>query len=148
SSPGTVLTVAGVVKDYNYSSLQDHVDPIAFFNVRDAQAYRFLSLKLNTVNIAATMDVIKNKWKTLLPNAPFEFTFMDQKFKSLYQTELQLKKASYTSTILALIIVLLGVVGLIALSIQKRLKEIAIRKILGSSVAGIVTLFVKEFLLV
>lgn len=148
SSPGTVLTVAGVIKDYNYSSLQDHIDPVAFFNVRDWQSYRYLSLKLNTNNMTQTMDVIKNKWKTLSPNAPFEFTFMDQKFKSLYQTELQLKKASYTATALALIIVLLGVIGLIALNIQKRVREIAIRKVLGSSVASIVVLFIKEFVTV
>lgn len=73
---------------------------------------------------------------------------MDDKFKSLYQTELQLKKASYTATTLALVIVLLGVIGLIALSIQKRMKEIAIRKVLGSPVIGIVTLFIKEFAMV
>jgi len=148
SSPGNMLTIAGVVKDYNYSSLQDHIDPVAFFSVRDWRSYRYLSLKLNTSNIAQTMDAIKNKWKALLPNAPFEYTFMDQKFKALYQTELQLKKASYTATALALIIVLLGIIGLIALSIQKRVKEIAIRKVLGSSVAGIVTLFIKEFITV
>ena len=148
SSPGTILTVAGVVQDYNYSSLQDQIDPVAFFNVRDWLSYRYLSLKLNTTNIAQTMNVIQNKWKALSPNAPFDFTFMDQKFESLYQTELQLKKASYTATTLALIIVLLGVIGLIALSIQKRVKEIAVRKVLGSSVAGIVTLFIKEFVTV
>ncbi len=148
SSPGTILTIAGVIKDYNYSSLQNHIDPVAFVSVRDWQSYRYLSLKLNTGDIGQTMDAITNKWKALLPNAPFEFTFMDQKFKALYQTELQLKKASYTATALALIIVLLGIIGLIALSIQKRVKEIAIRKVLGSSVAGIVTLFIKEFVTV
>ena len=61
-------------------------------------------------------------------------------------TELQLKKAAYIATVLAVIIVLLGVLGLISLSIQKRTKEIGIRKVLGSSVAGITTLFLKDFL--
>ncbi len=73
---------------------------------------------------------------------------MDDALTTLYQTEIQLKKASYTATVLALIIVLLGVIGLISLSIQKRTKEIGIRKVLGSSVAGIVVLFLKEFLAV
>jgi ABC-type antimicrobial peptide transport system permease subunit len=73
---------------------------------------------------------------------------MDDTLAKMYKTEMQLKKAAYTATILALIIVLLGVVGLISLNIQKRTKEIGIRKVLGSSVAGIVSLFVKEFLLV
>ena len=83
-----------------------------------------------------------------MPGAPFEYKFMDETLKNLYKTEIQLKQASYTATVLALIIVLLGVLGLIALSIQRRRKEIGIRKVLGSSVAAIMTLFIREFFLV
>ena len=83
-----------------------------------------------------------------MPGTPFEYTFMDDTLAKLYKSELQLKKASYTATVLALLIVLLGVLGLISLNIQKRTKEIGIRKVLGSSVAGIISLFMKEFLLV
>jgi ABC-type antimicrobial peptide transport system permease subunit len=73
---------------------------------------------------------------------------MDDRLKNLYKTEIQLKQASYTATALAAIIVLLGVFGLVSLSIEKRRKEIGIRKVLGSSVAGIMALFVKEFLVI
>jgi ABC-type antimicrobial peptide transport system permease subunit len=72
---------------------------------------------------------------------------MDDTLANLYKSEIQLKKASYTATALALVILLLGVLGLVSLSIQKRTKEIGIRKVLGSSVLGIVSLFIKEFLL-
>jgi len=80
-----------------------------------------------------------------MPGAPFEYRFMDETLQKIYSTELQLQQAAYTSTVLSLIIVLLGVLGLISLSIQKRTKEIGIRKVLGSSVAGIISLFMKEF---
>jgi ABC-type antimicrobial peptide transport system permease subunit len=83
-----------------------------------------------------------------MPGAPFEYKFMDERLASMYQAEIRLKKASYTATILSLVIVLLGVVGLISLSIHKRTKEIGIRKVLGSSVSSIMSLFIKEFLLV
>ena len=83
-----------------------------------------------------------------MPGAPFEYTFMDDTLARIYQTEIQLKQAAYTATILALVIVLLGVTGMISLSIRKRTKEIGIRKVLGSSVSGIVALFVKEFMAV
>ena len=83
-----------------------------------------------------------------MPGAPFEYTFMDDSLARLYKSEIQLKKASYTATLLTLIIVLLGVLGLISLSVHKRTKEIGIRKVLGSSVPGIILLFIKEFLLV
>ena len=85
---------------------------------------------------------------TLMPGTPFEYKFMDDTLKKLYKTEIQLKKASYTATVLSFIIVLLGVLGLIALSVQKRTKEIGIRKVLGSSVKGIIILFMKEFLVI
>ena len=84
--------------------------------------------------------------KTSLLIILFEYAFMDETLAKLYRSEIQLKKASYTASVLALIIVLLGVLGLISLSVQKRTKEIGIRKVLGSSVSGIISLFLKDFL--
>jgi putative ABC transport system permease protein len=81
-----------------------------------------------------------------LPGAPFEYKFMDDTLKKLYKTELQLKQASFAATMLSLVIVLLGIIGLVSLSVQKRTKEIGIRKVLGSSVGGIMAIFMKEFL--
>ncbi len=71
---------------------------------------------------------------------------MDEALLTVYTTEIQLKKAAYIATTLAIVIVLLGVLGLISQSVQKRSKEISIRKVLGSSVAGIIALFLREFL--
>jgi putative ABC transport system permease protein len=122
--------------------------PILFFNVQFATQFRFLSFKMQPGNIPATIDALHKQWAALMPGAPFEYSFMDASLAKLYASEKQLQKAAYTATVLALIIVLLGVVGLISFSIQKRTKEIGIRKVLGSSAAGIIALFMKEFLLV
>jgi len=73
---------------------------------------------------------------------------MDETLEKLYATEIQMKKAAYAATLLSLVIVLLGVLGLVSLSIQKRTKEIGIRKVLGSSVPAIIGLFMKEFIAV
>ena len=70
---------------------------------------------------------------------------MDDALKKMYASELQAKKAAYTATVLSLVIALLGVLGLVSLSIHKRVKEIGIRKILGASIQSILLLFVKEF---
>jgi putative ABC transport system permease protein len=145
SSPGIILTVAGVVKDYNYSSLQEHIAPIAFFNVKDWFGYRYLSLKLNTTNIAETITLIKNKWKELSPDAPFEYTFMDEKFKSLYQSEMQLKTATDIATVLNFFIIFLGVFGVVTFTLIKRTKEIALRKVLGAGIWNIIILFTKDY---
>ena len=142
----TVFTIKGVTNDFHFGAMNQKIAPIIIFNVQFATIYRYLSFKINAANIPATIDALQKKWNAVMPGAPFEYKFMDDTLRQLYKSELQLKKASYTATALALIIVLLGVVGLISLSIQKRTKEIGIRKVLGSSVAGVITLFVKEFI--
>ena len=144
----TVFTIKGVTNDFHFGSMQQRIAPIAIFNVQFATVYRYLSFKIKPTDIPATIKTIQSKWNVMMPGAAFEYKFMDDLLFTLYQTEIQLKKAAYTATVLALIIVLLGVIGLISLSIQKRTKEIGIRKILGASVSGIVVLFLKEFLAV
>ncbi|MBS1666246.1 MAG: ABC transporter permease [Bacteroidetes bacterium] len=143
-----VFEVRGVMKDFHFGSMQSKIPAIIMFNLEYDFIYRFLSFKINPGNVAGTIAAIQKKWNKLLPGAPFEYKFMDEALAKMYQSEIQLKKAAYTATILALIIVLLGVVGLVSLNIQKRTKEIGIRKVLGSSVAGIIVLFMKEFFLV
>jgi putative ABC transport system permease protein len=144
-SSGTILTIAGVIKDFNYSSLQDKVEPLAFFHVKDATAYRYLSLKLSTGNIVETVANIRNKWRAMSPGTPFEYSFMDEKFQSLYRSELQLKKAANIATILNLIIVFLGIFGVVAFTLTKRTKEIAVRKVLGANVRNIILLFIRDY---
>ena len=144
-SSGTILTVAGVIKDFNYSSLQNQVEPLAFFHVKDATSYRYLSLKLNNADIVETVSQIRNKWREMSPGTPFEYTFMDDKFQSLYKSELQLKKAANIATMLNLVIVFLGVFGVVAFTLTKRTKEIAVRKVLGADVRSIILLFVRDY---
>jgi ABC-type antimicrobial peptide transport system permease subunit len=146
SSNNDVLTIAGVTKDFHFGTMQKEVQPITFLHVGIMNIFRFFSFKLKPGDMGNSIAALQKKWSTLMPGTPFEYKFMDDTLKKLYKTEIQLKQASYTATVLSLIIVLLGVIGLISLSIQKRTKEIGIRKILGSSVSGIIGLFMKEFL--
>ncbi len=143
---GSEFTVIGVTKDFHFGSMQKAIQPITFLRVGLTNVYRFLSFKLKPGNMSNSIEALQKKWATLLPGTAFEYKFMDENLQRVYKSELQLKKASYTATVLSVIIVLLGVLGLIALSVQKRTKEIGIRKVLGSSVNGIIILFMKEFL--
>lgn len=141
------LTVAGVVKDFHFSSMQQAVQPIVFIHPSGSSIYRYMSLKLTSGGgIARQMQAIRAKWEALMPGTPFEYKFTDDMLARMYDTELRLKYAAYAATGLALVIVLLGVTGMISFSIQKRTKEIGVRKVLGASVNGIIGLFVKEFL--
>jgi putative ABC transport system permease protein len=143
---GIPYTICGVVADFHFGSMQTGIPPMTFFNVNYIAAYRYFSIRVNAGDMQKNLAALQKKWVELLPGAPFEYHFMDDALKKLYSTELQLKKAAYIATSLAIIIVVLGILGLISLSIQKRTREIGIRKVLGSSVAGIITLFLKDFL--
>ena len=141
---GTVYTVTGVVKDYNTASLREAIAPLAICHVKDAPGYRFLTLKLKQVT-ERSVARIKETWQRLSPGNPFEYNFMDDKFAALYKSELQLKKAATTATVLSFIIVFLGIFGVVSIMLMKRDKEIAVRKVLGAGIANIFTLFIKEY---
>jgi putative ABC transport system permease protein len=143
---GAVFTVQGVVKDFHFNTMQQKIQPMLFSHPRAGGNYRYLSFRLHPGNISASIAAIENKWATLMPGTSFEYRFIDDVLKKLYKTEIQLKKASYTATVLSFVIVLLGVLGLVSLSIHKRTKEIGIRKVLGASLPSVIALFVKEFI--
>jgi len=140
------FTICGVTNDFHFGSMRDAIKPMMFLNVNYTTFYRFFSIKLKPGDAQKSIEALQHKWSTLMPDAPFEYHFLDDALSGLYPTEIQLKKASYLAGLLAIVIVLLGVLGLISLSIQKRTREIGVRKVLGASVPGIVNLFLKEFL--
>jgi len=143
-----VYTIAGVTNDFHFGSMQESVPPITFVHVGNSQIFRYFSVKIKPGDISNSLEALQKKWAVLMPGAPFEYKFMDETLRHLYKTEIQLRQAAYTAFLLALIIVLLGVLGLVAMSIQRRTKEIGIRKVLGSSVTNIILLFIREFLFV
>ncbi|MDB5001617.1 MAG: hypothetical protein JWR76_2694 [Mucilaginibacter sp.] len=141
-----VLTICGVVADFQFGTMQGRILPITFANINYLPFYRYFSIKIQPGNLEESLAAVQQKWAEVMPGAPFEYNFMDDALAKMYKTEIQLKKAAYLATGLAIIIVLLGVLGLISLSIQKRTKEIGIRKVLGSSVNNVILLFMKDFL--
>lgn len=142
---GDGVLVRGVVKDYNYSSMQNKIAPIGFVHVKNRNTYRFLAVRLATDHIAKDLEAVKNKWKAMSPNTPFNYSFMDEKFAALYKTELQLQRAAELATIINFIIVLLGITGVVAFMLQKKVKEIAVRKVLGARAFDIIGIFLKEY---
>jgi cell division protein FtsX len=139
------ITITGIIKDFTFSSMHDKIGPLGFVNIKSNPVYRFLILKLNASDVKKAMNDIKAKWKSFSPNVPFDYTFMDEKFASLYKSELQLQQAANIATILNLIIILLGIIGVVAFTLTKRTKEIAVRKILGADAWNIIFLFIKEY---
>ncbi|MEP6673701.1 MAG: FtsX-like permease family protein [Ferruginibacter sp.] len=145
---GFVMTIIGITKDFHFNSMVQKIQPSIFFHSRLTNSYRYLSFRIKPGQTAAGIASIEKKWASLLPGSSFEYRFMDEVLEKLYKSEIQLKKASYTATVLSLVIVLLGILGLVSLNVQKRTKEIGIRKVLGASIPSIIFLFMKEFIAV
>ena len=140
------VTIAGVVNDFHFGSMKTGIQPLLVTNVSLNNVFRLLCFRLKPGNIAESINAIQKKWAELLPGSAFEYKFMDESLRDLYASEIRLKKAAQIALVLALTIVLLGVSGLISISVQKRTKEIGIRRVVGATLGNIISLFLKDFL--
>nr|WP_295935082.1 ABC transporter permease [uncultured Dyadobacter sp.] len=143
--PG-VWTIAGVTQNFHFESMHQTIKPLAFVDVRGANSYRYLSIRLHRSDLSQAMSAIGTKWQELMPDAPFEYNFMDDTLQKLYESEVRLKKASQVATALSIVIVLLGILGLVSLNVSRRTREIGIRKVLGATGLHVMLIFLKEFL--
>lgn len=135
--------VIGVVKDFNFSSLREHVKPLAFTFGSDEGG---MTLRLRGSDITQTVSAIDDKWKSVASDLPFEYSFMDADFDRLYKGERQSGKLVTYFASLSILISCLGLFGLATFMAEQRTKEIGIRKVMGASVPGITALLSKDFL--
>ncbi|MEX0720375.1 MAG: ABC transporter permease [Balneolaceae bacterium] len=135
--------IIGVVNDYHFESLEKEISP-ALMRYLTGEP-RFISARLNTANISATMAQIEENWKQMVPSAPFQYSFLDDTFNNLYHSEKKLGTLFISFALITIIIACMGLFGLVAFMASKRSKEIGIRKVLGASVANIVALLSKDF---
>jgi putative ABC transport system permease protein len=135
--------VIGIVKDFNFSSLREHVKPLVFiFGADDA----CLTVRLQGSEVNQAVSAIESKWKSVGTDYPFEYSFMDADFDQLYKGERQSGKLITYFASLSILISCLGLFGLATFMAEQRTKEIGIRKVMGASVPGITALLSKDFL--
>ncbi|PZP51199.1 MAG: hypothetical protein DI598_03845, partial [Pseudopedobacter saltans] len=118
----------------------------AIININDVNAYRFLVVKVKANdNFYTSIKAIEQKWKSIVPDAPFDYSFVDQQFADMYRTDIQLQKAFSVASVLNLLIIFLGLSGIVSYSLTRRKKEIAVRRVLGANVLQVLYLFLKEY---
>jgi putative ABC transport system permease protein len=140
--------VIGVVKDFHFESLHQKIVPIIMILPPGNKNYfGKLSIKIEGNNTTAAMNVIENTWRKYIPQTPFDYTFLDQKFGQLYNSEKQQGSLFTIFSCIAIFIACLGLFGLSAFTITQRIKEIGIRKVLGASIPQIVIELSKDFLM-
>ena len=136
------LHVIGILKDFHFESLREHIRPMAIrlLNVANQMTVRF-----NLKNPGEAIDLVESNWSELAPDEPFEYTFLDEKFDALYRAEQRLGTLFTLFTVVAIFIACLGLFGLAAFVAEQRTKEIGIRKAMGASTLNITTLLSREF---
>ncbi len=139
------MKVIGVVKDYVYGDMYGVGAPVIFYNIPEFTNLMFIKTKAETKPEQA-LAKIEAVMKADDPAYPFEYKFVDDVFNKMFLSEMLISKLSRVFASLAIIISCLGLFGLAAYTAERRTKEIGVRKVLGSSVAGIATLLSKDFI--
>lgn len=138
-------TVVGVVKDYHYESLTQKIRP-QLFTMKPGNRYGRAFIKIKPGSETASLKYIEKTFKGLFPINPYIYEFIDQDNLRMYESEAKWKQIMLFSAVLTIFISCIGLFGLTVLSAERRTKEIGIRKVLGASVTGVVTILSKDFL--
>ncbi len=145
--PGeTKAEIIGVVKNYHQRSLRESYDPILYITPVVNDWSNYLSIHINSNNLAKNIATIEATYKSLFPASPFEYFFLDEEFNNQYQADQLFERVFTLFTALAIFVACLGLLGLSSFVSRLRIKEIGIRKVLGASVYSILVLFSKDFI--
>ncbi len=138
-------TIIGIVKDFNFGSLHQKIEPLCI-SYQDEYYFTDISVRLNDRLNSQTISSIEQVWQDLLPNQDFQYTFLDKHLEALYNSDEQSGRLISIFTVTDFIISCIGLIGITAFNIERRTKEIGIRKVLGATVRSIVALLSKDFL--
>jgi putative ABC transport system permease protein len=138
--------ILGVVKNFHSRSLHNEFEPLVLVLTRN-WPHNFVFLRIRPENASQTLKDLEGIWKKFAPNYPFNYSFLDEDFEALYQTDKRTGILFRYFTILAIFISCLGIFGLAAFTAEQRTKEIGVRKVLGASISNIIGLISREFLI-
>jgi len=135
--------VIGVVEDFNYMSLKENMDPLV---ISPSEDRRVALVKFKGTNIPSALATVKDVYSRVAPVYPFDYSFLDQKFDVVYKKDIRQQTIITVFSGLAIFVACLGLFGLASFTATKRMKEIGVRKVLGSSVQNIVMLLSRDLL--
>ncbi|MEZ4699798.1 MAG: ABC transporter permease [Rhodothermales bacterium] len=139
------LTVIGVVKDYHSRSLHEPIGP-SFWHMTPSYGFGNVLVRVRPGRVTEALQTIEDTWKAVSPDHPFSFFFLDDDVQQQYAAERRWGQIVGYSTLFAILIASMGLVGLAALAASRRTKEIGVRKVLGASVPALVGLLSRDFL--
>lgn len=135
-------TIVGVVKDFNFETLTDQVEPMMLCVAR--RSIKYVIVRIDTEQTSSALAHIESSWEKVNPGLPFVSTFMDSDIERLYSQDQRFARILGYAAVLAVFIACLGLFGLVSYMAERRGREMSIRKVLGASVSGIVFLFTRD----
>ncbi len=142
---GQEMEIIGVVRDFHFTTFAKSIQPLMFsYNPRLSKMFL---IKVSGNNTGKTLQYIDSTFRRFDSNFTFDYSFLDDKYNSLYRNESNLGRIILCFSLLAMIIVIIGMYGLISFVVRRKKKEIAVRKVMGSSVSGVVGIILKHLLL-
>lgn len=136
--------VIGITKDFNFNSLHHRVNTLALV-IHTDWGYSELSLKLNGQNIEAGLDHLETVWNEMIPDYPLEYSFLEDHMADLYKSDQQMSAVISIIAFLSIFIGSMGLFGLSALTTERRIKEIGVRKVLGASIVQLFVTLSRHF---
>ena len=140
---GNYVEVVGVIKDFNQKSLYNTIAPLLLFY---SPNNNIIQVKLNPNQIKTSITQTENIWKKYFPQLPFEYKFLDEDFNSQYAADQKRGKIFATFSIITILITCLGLLGLTAFTTQQKQKEISLRRVMGASIAQVVSMVIRNYL--
>jgi len=137
------FTVIGMVQDFNFESMKSEIEPLC---MQLGYSNDIISVKMLGSDIPGAMSSITSVWKTFSPHQAIRYVFLDEKFQSMYADVKRTGLIFTGFSVLAVIVACLGLFALAAFMAEQRSKEVSIRKVLGASVSGLLTLLTGNFL--
>jgi ABC-type antimicrobial peptide transport system permease subunit len=144
SFQGDTGKIIGVVKDFHFASLHKKIKPLVFFDRNDWRTTLFV--KTVPGKTTSALAEARTIWQRFVPGKPFDYTFLDDQFNSLYKTDQKASTLILLFSSIAILISCLGLIGLASFTAQRRIREIGIRKVLGASLSDIIALLSWEFM--
>jgi putative ABC transport system permease protein len=139
--------VIGVVKDFHFESLYNRIDPLVIFVSTHPYYCEYLLVKLAPGDLINSVRTLESQWKRFSADKPFEYFIADDGLASMYKQESRLSSMFTWFTTLSILISCLGLFGISAYTVSRRVKEISIRKVLGASVINLFALLSREYVL-
>lgn len=136
--------IIGVTKDFHYDGLHQKIEPMCMWLLR--VGYSRISIRIKG-DLQESFSDVTAMWKAHFPNSPMQYRFMEDSLSGEYESDKRFSKVFLVFSAVSLAIACLGLFALVSYSVQRRAKEIGIRKVLGASVASILSLASREFII-